>query len=161
MIFILSVFISLNACSQKKDPVSVIESFINDAMINQKKDSLTLNKYLESYNLTEDNKSNINLISYFIDLGKEEFQDRSYKIIPYSDIKPGSNLQDQKLFTDLEYDSKENLFYAIDKEKNEIITFFVFKNSKIISFFPYMHKGSTKIVPYELDKKPDYNKNPY
>ena len=132
------ILFSMSFCSQNKNPdIELINNFINKVIIDNSSD---YSEYIEM------NSSKKELLDEYIQMNindlKSQIQNKSYKIVHLPDVK------DFKM----EFQHKNlNEVYLLESEE-EIIGFFIVKDSKIISFFSEINKEQNNLIyPFYLN----------
>ena len=146
LIFIIFFISFTDTCQGQKNEIELLRNF-NE------------NFFLDLHSTLKNSNDFTKMIDYVHWSAREAIEKDAlkYEIKNFASYKELSvkhpNLTSKKAFYKLAFRKKENVFFGINKDNNEICIVFVVKKNKIISFFPYINIGADSIRPFLLNKK--------
>ena len=159
LIFIIFFISFTDTCQGQKNEIELLRNFNGNFFLS---DSLNLEKiypFLDLHSTLKNSNDFTKMIDYVHWSAREAIEKDAlkYEIKNFASYKELSvkhpNLTSKKVFYKLAFRKKENVFFGINKDNNEICIAFVVKKNKIISFFPYINIGTDSIRPFLLNKK--------
>ncbi len=150
------IIIIIISCSNPKNE-DIVHEFIKEFYSSEDYDMNIINNYMTNSYILEyqslnpkEQKLHEQYIKDFIDVIRNKFKDNNlhYEII--SSLKISNKSLDGKV---LVYNGTGEIYYLLSKDQ-KIISFFIVKNNKIITFCPNIYNSKKgKIVPYFFAKE--------
>lgn len=148
---ILLVILTFTLCHAQEDNTKIITQFLEQVILNKSYKIENINEFVDINKevLNQKKEGIYNLLQIQIDDIRQKLQDNSsnYEVITHYDVKYSKYIKEYNLT----YDDYDNVYYLINIDNKEIITFFILYKGKIRAFFFGITKKQGQRNPWLLN----------